>query len=139
MHTPYCDNVLLFYTGDHYAYTLRYSIHMQPNDIKQARSFDKPLVQHQVAYLGLVENVRVRRAGFAYRQDYTQALARYKMLSPKTWPTWKGRPKDGVKEILKVSYLEVTGYFGPCNVSSLSILHSVSITPTTPNYNNNVI
>ena len=28
---------------------------------------------------------------------------RYKMLSTKTWPKWKGRPKDGVKEIMKVS------------------------------------
>ena len=64
---------------------------------------DEALTRHQVAYLGLVENVRVRRAGFAYRQDYDKALARYKMLCPKTWPSWKGRPKDGIKEILKVS------------------------------------
>lgn len=34
----------------------------------------------QVRYLGLMENVRVRRAGFAYRQDYKQALARYSAL-----------------------------------------------------------
>ena len=40
-------------------------------------SFDAPLVRHQVAYLGLFENVRVRRAGFAYRQEYKQALDRY--------------------------------------------------------------
>jgi hypothetical protein len=39
-------------------------------------SFDAPLVRHQVAYLGLFENVRVRRAGFAYRQEYKQALDR---------------------------------------------------------------
>jgi len=64
---------------------------------------DEALTRHQVAYLGLVENVRVRRAGFAYRQEYEKALTRYKMLCPKTWPAWKGRPKDGVKEILKVS------------------------------------
>ena len=40
-------------------------------------SFDAALVRHQVAYLGLFENVRVRRAGFAYRQEYKQALDRY--------------------------------------------------------------
>ena len=28
---------------------------------------------------------------------------RYKMLSKKTWPNWKGRPKDGIREILKVA------------------------------------
>jgi len=27
---------------------------------------------------------------------------RYKMLNAKTWPSWKGRPLDGVREILKV-------------------------------------
>ena len=40
-------------------------------------SFDAPLVRHQVAYLGLFENIRVRRAGFAYRQEYKQALDRW--------------------------------------------------------------
>ena len=30
----------------------------------------------QVAYLGLLENVRVRRAGFAYRQEYSRFLRR---------------------------------------------------------------
>ena len=39
-------------------------------------SFDAALVRHQVAYLGLFENVRVRRAGFAFRQDYKLALDR---------------------------------------------------------------
>ena len=30
----------------------------------------------QVNYLGLIENVRVRRAGFAYRQSYDRFLRR---------------------------------------------------------------
>lgn len=51
----------------------------------------------------LLENVRVRRAGYAFRQSYDQALLRYKMLSPKTWPTWKKSPRDGIKTILKVN------------------------------------
>ena len=33
----------------------------------------------QVSYLGLLENVRVRRAGFAYRQLYTRFLTRYNL------------------------------------------------------------
>ena len=75
---------------------------LQPNYDQVPGLFDEALIRHQVAYLGLLENIRVRRAGYAYRQDYALALARYKMLCPKTWPTWKGRPKDGVREILKV-------------------------------------
>uniref|UniRef100_A0A673I297 Unconventional myosin-Ig-like n=1 Tax=Sinocyclocheilus rhinocerous TaxID=307959 RepID=A0A673I297_9TELE len=40
----------------------------------------------EVAYLGLLENVRVRRAGFAYRQPYARFLQRYKMTCEYTWP-----------------------------------------------------
>ena len=47
-------------------------------------------MRHQVAYLGLMENVRVRRAGYAYRQAYEPCLERYKMLCKQTWPHWKG-------------------------------------------------
>lgn len=45
--------------------------------MKEAKNFDAPLVKHQVSYLGLLENVRVRRAGFAYKQEYKEALGRY--------------------------------------------------------------
>lgn len=48
-------------------------------------------MNHQVEYLGLVENIRVRRAGFAYRNDYDRFLRRYKMISDKTWPNHKFR------------------------------------------------
>ncbi len=37
-------------------------------------------------FLGLLENVRVRRAGFAHRTPYEKFVQRYKMLSSKTWP-----------------------------------------------------
>lgn len=38
--------------------------------------FDDKLVSHQVKYLGLMENLRVRRAGFAYRRTYEVFLER---------------------------------------------------------------
>lgn len=53
------------------------------------------------SYLGLLENVRVRRAGFAYRQDYTRFLLRYKLLCKQTWPNYRGQDQDGVKLILQ--------------------------------------
>ena len=34
-------------------------------------------VRHQVEYLGLKENIRVRRAGFAYRREFQKFLRRY--------------------------------------------------------------
>ncbi|KAI6074313.1 Superoxide dismutase [Mn], mitochondrial [Aix galericulata] len=74
---------------------------MKPNDAKQADRFDEVLIRHQVKYLGLMENLRVRRAGFAYRRKYEVFLQRYKSLCPETWPTWDGRPHDGVAVLVK--------------------------------------
>ncbi len=49
---------------------------IKPNEIKSPVAFNEERVKHQVDYLGLLENVRVRRAGFAYRMDYTRFLKR---------------------------------------------------------------
>lgn len=70
---------------------------IKPNDVKKAGVLDVELVRHQVKYLGLMENLRVRRAGFAYRRVYTKFLERYKCLSKDTWPNWHGDPKEGVQ------------------------------------------
>uniref|UniRef100_A0A8C1PDH3 Myosin IG n=1 Tax=Cyprinus carpio TaxID=7962 RepID=A0A8C1PDH3_CYPCA len=59
---------------------------IKPNEVKSPLLFDDGRCQHQVAYLGLLENVRVRRAGFAYRQPYARFLQRYKMTCEYTWP-----------------------------------------------------
>uniref|UniRef100_A0A8D0GKM0 Unconventional myosin-Ic n=2 Tax=Sphenodon punctatus TaxID=8508 RepID=A0A8D0GKM0_SPHPU len=74
---------------------------IKPNDAKQSGRFDEVLIRHQVKYLGLMENLRVRRAGFAYRRKYEVFLQRYKSLCPETWPTWDGRPHDGVAVLVK--------------------------------------
>ncbi|VEN53868.1 unnamed protein product [Callosobruchus maculatus] len=74
---------------------------IKPNEIKSATAFDDERVRHQVSYLGLVENVRVRRAGFAYRQRYDRFLKRYKMISQFTWPNFRsGTDKDAVRVIM---------------------------------------
>ncbi|XP_059206016.1 unconventional myosin-Ig [Centropristis striata] len=59
---------------------------IKPNEMKSPVLFDDARCQHQVAYLGLIENVMVRRAGFAYRQPYNRFLQRYKMTCEYTWP-----------------------------------------------------
>lgn len=38
--------------------------------------FDDFVVRHQIKYLGLMEHLRVRRAGFAYRRKYEHFLQR---------------------------------------------------------------
>eukprot|EP01133_Synstelium_polycarpum_P004330 gene4330-5057_t len=75
---------------------------IKPNETKKAKDWEGSRVRHQVQYLGLLENVRVRRAGFAYRAPFERFLRRYKKLSPKTWGLWgewKGDPKEGAKTI----------------------------------------
>uniref|UniRef100_A0A3B5L8N1 Myosin IHb n=1 Tax=Xiphophorus couchianus TaxID=32473 RepID=A0A3B5L8N1_9TELE len=74
---------------------------IKPNESKQPAKFDDVLVRHQVKYLGLMEHLRVRRAGFAYRRKYELFLQRYKALCPDTWPNWKGTPAEGVRCLIK--------------------------------------
>ncbi|EDQ85472.1 uncharacterized protein MONBRDRAFT_29200 [Monosiga brevicollis MX1] len=74
---------------------------IKPNEKKQARLVNMERLRHQVRYLGLLENLRVRRAGYAFRMDYAKFIERYKMLSRLTWPNFKGSPRDGVKYILE--------------------------------------
>ncbi|KAM8960680.1 unconventional myosin-Ih [Pelodytes ibericus] len=74
---------------------------IKPNNAKQAGKFEEELVRHQVKYLGLMEHLRVRRAGFAYRRKYEIFLQRYKSLCPDTWPNWNGPAREGVERLVK--------------------------------------
>ncbi|NXT57966.1 MYO1A protein, partial [Pluvianellus socialis] len=73
---------------------------IKPNETKTAMLFTPELVLAQIRYLGLMENVRVRRAGYAFRQLYGPFLERYKMLSPRTWPRWPGSDREGAEVLL---------------------------------------
>ncbi|KAF1555767.1 Unconventional myosin-Ia, partial [Eudyptula minor] len=73
---------------------------IKPNETKTAMLFTPELVLAQIRYLGLMENVRVRRAGYAFRQLYGLFLERYKMLSPRTWPRWAGSDREGAEVLL---------------------------------------
>ncbi|XP_072029754.1 unconventional myosin-Id-like [Amphiura filiformis] len=74
---------------------------VKPNEMKSPVYFDDERCLHQVRYLGLLENVRVRRAGFAARQHYSRFLQRYKMLSEFTWPNFSGEDKEGCQVLVK--------------------------------------
>ncbi|NXV73882.1 MYO1A protein, partial [Atlantisia rogersi] len=73
---------------------------IKPNDTKTAMLFTPELVLAQIRYLGLMENVRVRRAGYAFRQLYGPFLERYKMLGTRTWPRWVGSDREGAEVLL---------------------------------------
>ncbi|XP_060033551.1 unconventional myosin-Ib isoform X4 [Erinaceus europaeus] len=83
---------------------------IKPNDKKAAHVFSEALVCHQIRYLGLLENVRVRRAGYAFRQAYEPCLERYKMLCRQTWPHWKGPARAGVEVLFNELEFPVEEY-----------------------------
>ncbi|ORX61173.1 hypothetical protein BCR36DRAFT_439738 [Piromyces finnis] len=74
---------------------------IKPNENKVPKEWDSKRVEHQTHYLNLKENIKVRRAGFCYRQTFEKMLKRYAILTPETYPSWNGNPKDGVKHILE--------------------------------------
>lgn len=78
---------------------------IKPNENKSPKEYNEPNVMHQVKYLGLQENVRIRRAGFASRQTFDKFVERFFLLSPKCSYageyTWTGDYETGAKQILK--------------------------------------
>lgn len=78
---------------------------IKPNENKSPVEYNVPNVLHQIKYLGLQENVRIRRAGFAYRQGFDKFVDRFFLLSPATSYagefTWQGSTEAAVKQILK--------------------------------------
>ncbi|XP_072471714.1 unconventional myosin-Ie [Notamacropus eugenii] len=74
---------------------------IKPNETKKSRDWEESRVKHQVEYLGLKENIRVRRAGYAYRRVFQKFLQRYAILTKATWPSWKGDEKQGVLHLLQ--------------------------------------
>ncbi|MCO5585713.1 hypothetical protein L7F22_039649 [Adiantum nelumboides] len=55
---------------------------IKPNQNKSPTEYDTQAILHQIKYLGLQENIRVRRAGFAYRNTFEKMVERFYLLSP---------------------------------------------------------
>eukprot|EP00002_Diphylleia_rotans_P028381 TRINITY_DN572_c0_g1_i2.p1 TRINITY_DN572_c0_g1~~TRINITY_DN572_c0_g1_i2.p1 ORF type:complete len:551 (+),score=92.42 TRINITY_DN572_c0_g1_i2:1951-3603(+) len=90
---------------------------IKPNESKSDKIFDGKIVAHQIRYLGLTENIRIRRAGYAYRQYMDRFIRRYKATCPATWPNFNGDDKATIASILKnVSVQEDQFCFGKSKV-----------------------
>ncbi|ESO12657.1 hypothetical protein HELRODRAFT_187944 [Helobdella robusta] len=90
---------------------------IKPNEDKSPVKFDRERCEHQVKYLGLLENVRVRRAGFAIRMPYDRFLKRYKIISASTWPTFrKGSDQDGTRLIIRENNFESDVKYGKTKI-----------------------
>eukprot|EP01104_Vermistella_antarctica_P018073 TRINITY_DN6583_c0_g1_i1.p1 TRINITY_DN6583_c0_g1~~TRINITY_DN6583_c0_g1_i1.p1 ORF type:complete len:1214 (+),score=376.93 TRINITY_DN6583_c0_g1_i1:263-3904(+) len=78
---------------------------IKPTERKRPNDFDAKLTMHQVRYLGLLENVRIRRAGYAYRQLFDKFFYRYRVVCPKCWPTWSGDIQSGCDAIMETMHV----------------------------------
>ncbi|OAD08469.1 hypothetical protein MUCCIDRAFT_116620, partial [Mucor lusitanicus CBS 277.49] len=78
---------------------------IKPNDNRSSTEYNVQRVHHQIKYLGLCENIRVRRAGFAYRTVFDKFVERFYLLCPATGYAgdyiWQGDARSGCLEILK--------------------------------------
>ncbi|KAG8693253.1 class II myosin, partial [Ceratobasidium sp. 395] len=77
---------------------------IKSNQNRSATEYDTKAILHQIKYLGLQENIRVRRAGFAYRNTFEKMVERFYLLSPATSYageyTWTGDARSGCEKIL---------------------------------------
>jgi myosin I len=95
---------------------------IKPNQNRSSSEYDTKAILHQIKYLGLQENIRVRRAGFAYRNTFEKMVERcvgsgalyyftddvscsFYLLSPGTSYAgeyiWQGNAQSGCERILK--------------------------------------
>ena len=89
---------------------------IRPN-INKKHKFELEVIRHQVRYLNLLENVRIRRAGYAYRQEYSTFIQRYKILCAELWPKAEGEFQMNVGKILKQREVEESEYaFGKTKI-----------------------
>uniref|UniRef100_A0AAZ3S0F3 Osteoclast-stimulating factor 1 n=1 Tax=Oncorhynchus tshawytscha TaxID=74940 RepID=A0AAZ3S0F3_ONCTS len=83
---------------------------IKPNETKRPKDWEESRAKHQVEYLGLRENIRVRRAGYAYRRVFNKFLQRYAILTAETWPCWRGGEQQGVLHLLRSVNMDTDQY-----------------------------
>lgn len=75
---------------------------IKPNEHKLCRTFEFPLVQHQVRYMSLMPLVTLWRTGHCFHLVHTKFLQRYKLLNADTWPHFSnGVVVEGVALIIR--------------------------------------
>lgn len=83
---------------------------VKPSESKTPLDWDDKKVLHQVHYLGLVENIKVRRAGFAFRREFDRIIQRYRILAPEIVGNCVQDQIKACKVILEAGKLDMKRY-----------------------------
>ncbi|XP_028840305.1 unconventional myosin-VIIa-like isoform X2 [Denticeps clupeoides] len=62
---------------------------IKPNELKRPMLFDRELCVRQLRYSGMMETIRIRRAGYPIRYSFAEFVDRYRVLLPGVSPAYK--------------------------------------------------
>jgi myosin-7 len=63
---------------------------VKPNHNKKPGEFDRELSLRQLRYSGMMETIRIRKAGYPIRHTFKEAIDRYRLLAPDIPPSTGG-------------------------------------------------
>ncbi|XP_052393989.1 unconventional myosin-VIIa [Carassius gibelio] len=82
---------------------------IKPNELKKPMMFDRGLCVRQLRYSGMMETIRIRRAGYPIRYTFAEFVDRYRVLMPGVKPANKQDDLRGTSQRIVVSVLQRDG------------------------------
>ncbi|XP_059382293.1 unconventional myosin-VIIa-like isoform X2 [Carassius carassius] len=79
---------------------------IKPNELKKPMMFDRGLCVRQLRYSGMMETIRIRRAGYPIRYTFAEFVDRYRVLMPGVKPAYKQANLRGTCKRIFVSVLQ---------------------------------
>ncbi|XP_069748201.1 myosin VIIAa isoform X2 [Narcine bancroftii] len=82
---------------------------VKPNEYKKSMLFDRELCVRQLRYSGMMETIRIRRAGYPIRYTFVEFVDRYRVLMPGVKPAYKQGDLRGTCQRIAEAYLGQDG------------------------------